>query len=220
LWGWSPKNQVAEAGWRGWNDWLGNEHRWRSFNKARAFAQRLRLKSGDEWRDYCNSGNKPNDIPNAPQLVYANDGWAGMGDWLGTGFIALRKRKYLPFKKARAFARGLDLKSGNEWRDYSKSGKKPADIPAMPNQTYAESGWAGMGDWLGTGTIATRLRQYRSFKKARGFARALGLKSRSEWADYCKSGNKPDDIPTSPNIAYVNDGWVGVGDWLGNARPE
>ena len=48
--------------------------------------------------------------------------------------------------------RRLGLKSGTEWREYSKSGKKPADIPATPNQTYAEDGWTGIGDWLGYAT--------------------------------------------------------------------
>ena len=28
-------------------------------------------------------------------------------------------------------------------------GEKPDDIPTAPNQTYAEVGWSGMGDWLG-----------------------------------------------------------------------
>ena len=37
-------------------------------------------------------------------------------------------------------------------RDILKSGKKPADIPATPNQTYAEDGWTGIGDWLGYAT--------------------------------------------------------------------
>jgi hypothetical protein len=46
------------------------------------------------------------------------------------------------------------LKSGAEWYSYSKSGQKPDDIPAHPRKTYADVGWAGMGDWLGTGTTA------------------------------------------------------------------
>jgi hypothetical protein len=47
------------------------------------------------------------------------------------------------------------LKSQMEWLDYTKSGKKPHDVPAHPGQTYAETGWAGMGDWLGTGRVVS-----------------------------------------------------------------
>ena len=95
------------------------------------------------------SGKKPDDIPSNPNRTYKNDGWRGWGDWLGTDRIATRIRKYLPFKEARTFVHELNIKSGREWINYSKSGKKPDDIPADPNQTYKNKGWKGMGDWLG-----------------------------------------------------------------------
>ena len=69
--------------------------------------------------------------------------------WESVGRANWRK-----FDDARAFVHGLGLKSADEWRDYCKSGKKPADIPSNPDLTYAEAGWAGWGDWLGTGTVA------------------------------------------------------------------
>jgi superfamily II DNA or RNA helicase len=191
---------------------------WRNFEEARAFARRLGLKSHVEWLEYGRSGKKPADIPAKPDRTYAEEGWAGFGDWLGTGRVADRLREYWPFDKARAFARKLHLKSGEEWRDYCKSGKKPADIPANPYKTYADTGWSGMGDWLGTGTVAPRLRQYRPFKKARAFARSLGLKSGAEWAMYCKSGKKPADIPIAPNAGYATSGWAGISDWLGTGK--
>jgi hypothetical protein len=106
------------------------------------------------------------------------------------------------------------LKSGVAWREYSRSGKKPADIPANPNAVYA--GWAGMGDWLDTGRVARG--QYRSFKKARAYVRGLGLKSFTQWRVYCKSGKKPADIAANPQKTYAEDGWSGWGDWLGYAR--
>lgn len=59
--------------------------RYRSFKKARAFVRSLGLKSTGDWRDYVKSRTKPDDIPSAPHHIYANDGWAGWGDWLATG---------------------------------------------------------------------------------------------------------------------------------------
>jgi hypothetical protein len=41
----------------------------------------------------------------------------------------------------------------------------------------------------------------RPFEEAREFARSLGLKSREEWNEHCKSGKKPVDIPPYPNTA-------------------
>jgi superfamily II DNA or RNA helicase len=217
----SPSKAYAGAGWVSWGDWLGTGtvaarlRQYRSFKNAREFARGLGLKSFTEWRGYYRSGKKPADVPTGPNRTYADTGWLGWGDWLGTDTVALRSRQYRSFKKARAFVRSLGLKSGDQWREYKKSGKKPADIPAAPEQLYAEAGWVGWGDWLGTGTLATHLRQYRSFKRARGFVRSLGLKSRDEWREYCKSGNKPADIPNVPQKVYAKAGWAGDGDWLG-----
>jgi superfamily II DNA or RNA helicase len=217
----NPSRIYAEVGWSGKSDWLGTGVRrgnWRGFSEARAFARGLKLQSQTDWRTYIKSGRKPNDIPSAPNQIYACDGWAGWGDWLGTGTVALRLREYRAFKEARAFVHSLKLKSGAEWHAYTKSGKKPDDIPAAPNSTYADVGWTGMGDWLGTGTIAPRLREYRSFKEARAFVHSLGLKSEQDWRAYTKSDERPSDIPTNPNSTYAEVGWAGMGDWLGTGR--
>jgi superfamily II DNA or RNA helicase len=214
-----PSNpNIVYDGWSGYGDWLGTGARrgnWRPFKKARAFARSLNLKSEAEWYAFANTDKRPDDIPDYPRGLYKDDGWAGMGDWLGTGRIADQKRQHRTYKKARAFVRNLDLKSEFEWRAYTKSGKKPDDIPAGPSRTYAEVGWAGVGDWLGTGTIAPYLRKYRTFKKARAFVRSLGLKSQREWNDYRKSCKKPADIPANPYVTYGEAGWAGMGDWLG-----
>jgi superfamily II DNA or RNA helicase len=219
----NPGQNYAGAGWLGWGDWVGTGavapqlRQFRSFKDARAFVHRLGLKSFEEWSDYSKSGKRPNDIPGNPYKIYADAGWLGWGDWVGTGRIADQLCQYRSFIKARAFVHRLGLKSFIEWGEYSKSGKKPADIPAYPNLVYATEGWAGWGDWVGTGTVATQLRQYRSFIKARAFVHRLGLKSRDEWSDYCKSGKKPADIPVHPHKTYAEAGWSGMGDWLGTS---
>jgi hypothetical protein len=49
--------------------------------------------------------------------------------------------------------RKLGRKNEDEWREYRSSDRKPADIPAAPDDVYAEVGWAGYGDWLGTAML-------------------------------------------------------------------
>lgn len=44
--------------------------------------------------------------------------------------------------------------------------------------------------------------KYKPFIEARDFIRNLGFKSSHEWFEYCKSGNKPEDIPTHPDFVY------------------
>lgn len=114
--------------------------------------------------------------------------------------------------------RTLGLKSGSQWKEYCKSGNKPDEIPAFPSGAYAGKGWVSMGDWLGTGTVQTQARIYRSFEEAREFVRGLNLDGQKGWSEYVKSGTKPDDIPAAPWQVYANAGWVKLGDWLGTDK--
>ena len=234
-----PHNTYANKGWTGRGDWLGTGtvaaqlRQYRSFPEARAFARKLGLKNSAEWVEFSKGnlpekGPLPPDIPACPNNTYANTGWTGMGDWLGTGNLASSRRQFRSFKLARDFARGLGLKGGVEWRDFCKGklpekGRLPPDIPTNPNNTYASTGWTGMGDWLGTGTIAFSLRRYRHFEEARAFARSLGIKNQGEWRAVCKGKGPqnvvlPPDIPACPDNTYGDKGWVGWGDWLGTGN--
>ena len=216
-----PLRVYRDQGWDSWGDWLGTgrianrDKQYRTFSQARAFARSLKLKSGAEWRAFSKSNKLPADVPVDPRNTYKDEGWAGIGDWLGTGVIATHLRQFRTFAKARTFARSLQLKSGTAWNAFVKSSRRPADIPTNPPAVYADTGWSSWGDWLGTGTISPRLRQYRPFTNARAFARSLKLKSKEEWAVFTKSGKLPDDIPTGPTRVYRGEGWIGWGDWLG-----
>jgi hypothetical protein len=104
-------------------------------------------------------------LPDANLLLYAYDqsspfhpkaaAWCGYGDWLGTGNVSNRLRRFRSFDSAGDFARSLGLTSQTEWRVFCKGllpekGRKPTDIPQSPQRTYANKGWSGYGDWLGT----------------------------------------------------------------------
>jgi superfamily II DNA or RNA helicase len=217
----APWATYRGEGWKGFGDWLGTRsiatflRKYQPFRKARAFARRLGLNNRDEWSFYAKSGKLPSDIPNDPVTVYRDSGWVGWGDWLGTGRIAHQNKQYRPFQRARSFARKLNLANQADWLSYVKSGKLPPDIPGDPRNAYKDKGWTGMGDWLGTGTVAPQLRQYRSFSEAQAYARSLGLRSGSEWKSLGQAGSLPSDIPSNPAAVYADKGWTGFSDWLG-----
>jgi hypothetical protein len=208
----APDHVYRNDGWLSWGDWLGTGieatqlRQYRAFQSAREFVWQLGLRSQADWCRYCNGtlegkGERPDDIPVAPDHVYKEDGWLGWGDWLGTGTVANHRLQFRPFQAARAFARSLGLTCETEWKRYCGGslpgkGKKPTNIPAAPYRTYEKEGWLDWGDWLGTGTVAPQLRRFRPFDCARTFARQLGLRSQAEWIKYCK-GNL-----SSPKFAY------------------
>ena len=125
-------------------------------------------------------------------------------------------REWRPFEEAREFVRGLGLKNQGEWYQYAQGkmpekGTKPDDIPVAPNRVYKGKGWVSWGDWLGTGNVAPKDREWRPFEEAREFVRSLGLKGESEWRKYSKGempekGIRPKDIPTHPHIIYKYQG--------------
>jgi superfamily II DNA or RNA helicase len=217
----TPESVYENIGWKGYGDWLGsgrvsnNKRTYWPFRKARAFVRRLRLKNQREWSSYNNSNAKlPIHIPRNPYSIYKD--WISLGDWLGTGTVNPRLKKYRSFIKARAYVRSLKLTSITQWR--ANRSRLPQDIPSNPDQTYRNKGWNGYSDWLGNGrAISGRMLP---FKTARSVVRKLKLKSLQEWRTLRRGGHMggtvlDSRIPKAPHVTYAKDGWIGYGDWLG-----
>ena len=102
-----------------------------SFAASRAYARKLKLLNDRAWREWCKSGKRPNNIPASPAMTYRDQGWVSWPDWLG---YKGRYDNMLAFKPARAIVRKLKLKSTKEWKAWSKSGKRPSNIPGTRGQ--------------------------------------------------------------------------------------
>jgi hypothetical protein len=48
---------------------------YKEFEEARNFVRNLKFKTISEWKVYCDSGEKPIDIPSHPITVYKNKGF-------------------------------------------------------------------------------------------------------------------------------------------------
>jgi len=264
--------------------------KWRSFTQARKFARSLKLKTQQEWNDWCGSGKRPDDIPRNPVRIYKKE-WKGVPDWLGTGRtsnkekhqkqpnyddaskichdlgiklgteyfnkykkkklpkffpanppnvyhkiwkkrggwggflqtgdVANQDRKFLDYNDAKKIVqksrwKNKKISSGTEYEKWSLTNQRPRNIPANPERTYnKEKTWISWGDYLGTEIIANKDKQFRGFKEARKFVQKLKLNGQKEWYKYSKSGNLPADIPTAPWNQYKNKGWTSLGDFLG-----
>ena len=208
--------------WISWGEFLGNNRvahkfkKFKSYKSAKLYAQSLKLKNTQEWRKHTKSKNFPTDIPKAVEYVYKKN-WEGMGIFLGTGFINSQKRKFKTFIQVKKYARLNNIKSLNEWRNHAKFKNLPNDIPTNPWLSYKKE-WKGIGDFLGTGVIATRLRKFRSFKAARNYAKSLKIKTVKHWYIFSKLKKYPKDLPKDPYDVYKNKGWKGWPDFLGTSR--
>jgi hypothetical protein len=205
----NPCQEYENKGWLSIKDWLGTKPgfngEYLSFEEARKIVRSIGLKNTEDWQRWSKT-NRPPNIPGNPFKIYKAK-WLSLGDWIGTkpGFDG----QYLPFEKAREFARSLGLKSGDEWNQWSKS-KRPPNIPGSPWLVYKKE-WLSIGDWLGTKPGFNG--EYLSFEEAREIVRAVGLKSRDEWNQWSKS-KRPPNIPGNPHKIYKKQ-WVSFGDWMG-----
>jgi len=220
-----PRNPhaVYKKEWKGWGDFLGtgrigNQNKtFRSFTEARKFARQSKISSQTEWQKYCKSGKNPKDIPYAVRQIYKKE-WKGWGDFLGTGNVAPSDRKFKDFEEAKIFVRKLKFKNRDEWKQFIKTNKFTNNIPKDPATSYKNKGWKGWGDFLGTGRVANQNRKYLSFNKAREYVRKLNLKNQTDWRDFSRSKNKPENIPANPESVYKNKEWTNWGDFLGTGR--
>ena len=89
-----------------------------------------------------------------------------------------------------------------------------------------DAGWVSMPDWLGyerkaeVPLVRAVPGSWLSFEAARAVVRQLKLKSHKEWYEWSKSGQRPANIPSSPDQVYRDAGWVSWPDWLGYERVE
>lgn len=87
--------RVYTEGWKGWNDFLGNENEfnagkqkpWRDMIQATAWAHQQKIATAAAWMAWAKvEGNLPDDIPARPDLVYKT--WKSWNHFLGNTPVA------------------------------------------------------------------------------------------------------------------------------------
>jgi len=106
------------------------------------------------------------------------------------------------------------LNSQSDWFVFLNSNNKPDNIPNDPYTYYKNKGWVSWGDFLGSGIVATYKKKFITYNEAKSFVKKMNLKSKTEWEEYCKYGNKPENISVDPSQTYKNE-WNGWADFLG-----
>ena len=209
----NPSKKYRDKGWISMYDWLGTKKGWDGnhlkFEDARLIVMKENLQSQNEWYDYVKN-KKPHNIPSNPQFVY-KDKWKSFPDWIGTN-IGWEGYEWKSYEESKKFVHSLNLKNRNEWREYFKNNELPYGIPTSPARTYKDDGFS-MGDWLGTGSVSNRDKEFLPFKEGREIAHQLGLKSSTEWKKYTESDNYNKLIPKAPQLTYKD--FISMGDWLG-----
>jgi len=219
----SPPGAYKNKGWTSWGDFLGTgfvgsipkSKQYISFEEAREFVRKLGIKTNNEYVKLHQQGRIPRYIPRQPHRFYKKQGsWTSWGDFLATGFVFAKYRQFKPFEEAKEFVRKLGLKSLSDYNNWWKK-NRPKDLPANANTVYTDMGWTSWGDFLGTGSVASFLKKFKSFEEARKYVSGLKLSGKGAYSKWAKSKERPSDIPASPPITFKSKGWTNWGDFLG-----
>jgi superfamily II DNA or RNA helicase len=211
-----PQKVYKDKGWVSWGDWYGtntistNNRIYLPFNEAKKLVRSFNLKNQKEWYAWSKSDKRPDNIPGNPNKIYKTE-FISLGDFVGyrDGW-----GDFLPYNEAIKIVHTLKIANKTEWNEFCKEGKTPINIPSNPNKKYKDNGWNGWGDWLGTFNVATFDRKYWDFNTSKEFVKTLNLTKQQEWFNYCKSYEKPYNLPSSPHFVYKKE-WISWSDWLG-----
>jgi len=119
-----------------------------SFEMAQQYAKENQIKSYKEWRELYDKKQLPNGSPRNLRTSYP-DKWVTWADFIGR--LSL---DYLPYDEAKTtiyqITKQHDIKLNLvcHWRDFCKSGLRPAGIPSYPDKIYKNNGWISWNQWL------------------------------------------------------------------------
>lgn len=217
-----PPSAYANAGWTIWGDFLGTgsvatwQREYISYDEAIKKIHKLKLNSIKEWTDFCKNNKKwlrENKIPANPTKVYGSK-FLNIRDWLGSKNIRPSDRKFRSFVNSKKYAIKQKCKNKFEWYIHARSDVFPIDVPKEPQSTYANSGWEGWGDFLGTGNkspteISKNYLPWTQAKKEyQRLAKVYGFKNLTDWKKFAKTHSRELNdlnLPAQPWNVYTKE---------------
>jgi hypothetical protein len=166
-----------------------------SWRDARRWAHSQGIKSNSQWRKL----KKPKDIPANPDTIYRHRGWTCWGDFLGSEFVHIKYRSYLPYEKLQRRVRALGFSTSTEYKGHSKNNHKV--FPLHPDYVYKHSGFEGWEAFLGN--------SWPVFAKTKSKARQLNILNSEDY-----KRRMPKKFPRCPHEVYKRE-WPGWFKFLG-----
>ena len=213
----NPRGVYKNKGFISMPDFLGYDsliQEWKDWEDAIETIHPLRIKSAHDFRQFIKV-TPIKGIHSSPESYY-KEIWDEKGGWsgfLGKDLSAHEKIKQrLNFKKAREYVWALKLRTGDEWKAYTRSNNFPIFLPKAPANVYKE--WKGIQDWIGPTFLNRNERKaliYFDFETARSIVRKEKFIT---WGEFKKWKNRPDQIPNSPEKVYPD--FKGRRDWIGS----
>lgn len=149
-----PHKTYKELGWISWPDWMGynriadGNQEWYSYKEVKKFMENHNIKSKDEWNSFKKNNIIPEEIPKNPYSVFKRQGtWISWLDLFGKKKHI--ENKYVSYEYAKKYVKDKGIKTSLQWKEFSKLGLRPKNIPYRLDIVYKNKGWKGWNDFLG-----------------------------------------------------------------------
>ena len=128
-------------------------------------------------------------------------------------------RVRLSLAEAQETVRRKGIKTQKEFREQRKTDSELQQIPSAPNEAYQNKGWVSWPDFLDiNGVIRVTKFNRLSLRKAKTLVRRKGIKTQKEFRKRRKTDSSLQQIPSTPDRAYKDEGWVSWPDFLGTRK--
>ena len=89
-------------------------------------------------------------MPGNPNDYYKGKGWTSWAKFLGTNNSRrkAKQKSFASYEEAKKIVNEASIKTSKEYREWSKSGKRPLNIPSRPSDYYKGKGWTNWKDFL------------------------------------------------------------------------
>ena len=151
-----------------------------------------------------------NESPGEPHKAYKKEGWISWMNFLGTNRVTRANR--LSLIEAKKIVQKKGFKSRRDFLKRRKQDTELQQIPSNPYEAYKNEGWTSWLDFLGNRKL--------SLIEAKSLARKKGIKTSREFLKQRKQDSELQQIPSNPDKAYKNEGWVSWMDFLGTSQPN
>jgi len=178
--------------WKSWYDFLGTEHHairfFMSYKDAIKWNKKNKIRTSGEY-----TKKRLRSLPGSPRLYYPE--WNGWGEYLGTGVISTKFRKFRSYDDSSKCVIKNGIRSLKELKLWSKQGKKPVDVPSIPQIVYKNKGWKGSKKFFNT--------EFVSYDEAKEILKKYKITSREEFLRFIKQKqNRNLRIPMTPQVVY------------------
>ena len=187
------------------------------FNYVKSYIKNKKIKNSKEWKNLIKNNKLPKNFPKFPDQTYSKD-WKGWGYFLNNPKLLPSSKRYMSYQDAIKFVRKKNIKNAREWQSFTKSNNFPEDLPVALKSVYKNQ-FKSLGDFLGTGAIASQNMIFLDYTKAKKIAQKLKLKSSKDWQNLIKKNKIPKNLPKAPQNVYKKE-FEGWGEFLGTGNSQ